>query len=185
MDDRTAFFDKITEMTKKTQQEITKIYIDSRLEKHSEIRSMFMKELGLSYGFANTLTHYVTKTDGASLSEGKTINQVLDEIYFGEKEKFRTIHDFLMKKIEIFGKFEIAPKKGYLSLKQKKQFATIGPKTNSRMEIGINGKNILGGQRLLEQPKGSMCQYIVRIVDIKEIDDELIFWLHEAYNQSI
>jgi len=184
MDEKTMFIDKITEMTGKTELEIKKMLKDSQLEKHSDIRILLMNQLGLSYGYANTYTHYLMKTDGASLAEGKSLNQVLDEMYNKEKSKFRIIHDEMMKEIEKFGEFEIVPKKGYLSLKQKRQFAMIGPKTNTRMEIGINLKNAIQNPQFEKQPKGSMCDYIVKISDIKDINIELFEWLNEAYKQS-
>lgn len=184
MDEKTIFFEKIKEMTGKKESEIRKMYLDSLLEKHSDIRTLFINQLGLSYGFANTLAHYVMKTDGASLAEGKTINQVLDEIYSGEKAKFRAVHDIIMKEIEKFGGFEIIPKKGYVSLKQKKQFAMIGPKTNSRMEIGINIKKVIQNPHFEEQPKGSMCQYVFKLTDINDLSNDLFYWLKEAYEES-
>ena len=184
MDERQSFFEKMKEMTGKNEKEITKIFKDSQLEKHSEIRTLFIEKLGLSYGFANTLSHYIAKTDGSSLAQDKTMDELLDEIYSKEKAKFRPIHEKLISEIKKFGDFEIVPKKGYMSLKQKRQFAMIGPKTNQRMEIGINAKSITGTARLEEQPKGSMCQYIVKITDIDEVNPELIHWLKEAYQQS-
>jgi len=184
MDEKAKFFEKMKEITGKTEAEITKIYLDSKLEKHSEVRNLLANQLGLSYGFANTLTHYVMKSDGTSIADGKTQNQVLDEIYSGEKAKFRIIHDRLINMIENFGEFEVVPKKGYVSLKNKKQFVMIGPKTNSRMEIGINAKNLINHVRLEEQPKGSMCQYIVKISDLNDVNSELISWIKEAYEQS-
>ena len=75
----------------------------------------------------------------------------------------------------------MAPKKGYVSLRRKKQFAMIGPKTNTRFEVGINAKDLKKNSRLLEQPKGSMCNYIVSLADEKEVDSELIAWLKSAY----
>jgi len=184
MDEKSIFFEKMTEMTGKKEPEIRKIYLDSKLEKHSDIRTLFMNQLGLSYGYANTLAHYVMKTDGVSLAEGKTMNQVLDEIYSGEKMKFRVIHDTIMKEIEKFGGFEIVPKKGYVSLKQKRQFAMIGPKTNSRMEVGINIKKSIQNPQFEEQPKGSMCQYLVKISQISELNNDLFKYLKVAYEES-
>jgi hypothetical protein len=73
------------------------------------------------------------------------------------------------------------PKKGYVSLRRKKQFAMIGPKTNTRFEVGINAKGFTKNSRLLEQPGGSMCNYIVNVSDTKEVDAELVEWLRSAY----
>lgn len=184
MDEKTKFYERIKEITGKTEAEINRIYVDSKLEKHSEVRSLFADQLGLSYGFANTLAHYVMKSDGSSIADGKTLEQVLDEIYSGEKAKFRNIHDKLVEEIENIGEFETVPKKGYVSLKCKRQFVMIGPKTNSRMEVGINAKNLVVQPRLVEQPKGSMCQYIVKVTDLDDVNSELISWIKEAYEQS-
>ena len=153
----------------------------SGLSKHGEIRDMLKEKLGLGHGDANMLVHVVLKSDGASAAEGKSTNAVLDEIYSGPKTSFRPIHETLMKHINKFGEFEIVPKKGYVSLRRKKQFAMIGPKTNTRFEVGINAKDFKKNVRLLEQPKGSMCNYIVNLTDAQEVDAELIAWLKSAY----
>jgi hypothetical protein len=97
---------------------------------------------------------------------------------------FRPIHEKLMKETHKFGEFEIVPKKGYVSLRRKKQFAMIGPKTNTRFEVGINAKEFTKNSRLLEQPRGSMCNYIVNVTDAKEVDAELVGWLKSAYEQA-
>ena len=86
-----------------------------------------------------------------------------------------------MKEIGKFGEFEVAPKKGYVSLRRKKQFAMIGPKTNTRFEVGLNAKDLRKNTRLLEQPKGSMCNYIIQLTDAKEVDAELLGWIKSAY----
>ena len=153
----------------------------SGLSKHGEIRDMLMQKLGLGHGDANTLVHVVFKSDGTRAAEGKSADAVLDEIYTGPKAGFRPIHEKLMKEIEKFGEFEIVPKKGYVSLRRKKQFAMIGPKTNTRFEVGINARDFKKNKRLLEQPKGGMCNYIVNLTDAKEVDSELIAWIKSAY----
>ncbi len=162
--------------------ELSSFVKKSGLSKHGEIRDMLKEKLGLGHGDANTLVHVILQSDGTRAAEGKSEDAVLDEIYSGAKAGFRPIHDKLMKEIRKFGEFEVAPKKGYVSLRRKKQFAMIGPKTNSRFEVGINAKDFKKNARLLEQPKGSMCNYIVNVSDAKEVDAELVAWLKSAFD---
>jgi hypothetical protein len=50
----------------------------------------------------------------------------------------------------------------------------IGPPTRSRVDVGLNAKELLGGERLIAMPAGGMCQYNVRVTDIAQVDQELI-----------
>ncbi len=173
--------DNIQKKTGKSLDELAEIVRKSGLSKHGEIRGYLQSELGLSYGDANAVVHAVLKSDGQRAAEGKTGDAVLDEIYSGAKAGFRPIHDKLIEEINRFGEYEVVPKKGYVSLRRKKQFAIIGPKTNTRFEVGLNAKDLKKNARLLEQPKGSMCNYIVNLTDVKEVDSELIVWLKSSY----
>ena len=161
--------------------ELADLVKTSGLAKHGEIRDMLKDKLGLGYGDANTLVHAIFESDGTRAAQGKSEDAVLDEIYSGAKAGFRPIHDTLIKYINMFGEFEVVPKKGYVSLRRKKQFAMIGPKTNTRFEVGINAKDFKKNARLTEQPKGSMCNYIVSLTDAQQVDSELITWLKSAY----
>ena len=176
--------DNIQKKTGKSLVELSTIVKKSGLTKHGEIRDMLKEKLGLGHGDANMLVHVVLKSDGTSAAEGKSTDAVLDEIYSGPKTSFRSIHEALMKHINKFGEFEIVPKKGYVSLRRKKQFAMIGPKTNTRFEVGINAKDFKKNVRLLEQPKGSMCNYVVNLTDSQEVDSELIAWIKSAYESA-
>mgnify|MGYP003576122790 CR=1 FL=1 len=173
--------DNIQKKTGKSLDQLAVIIKKSGLTKHGEIREYLKRELGLGHGDANTLVHAVLQSDGQRAAEGKSGDQMLDEIYSGAKAHMRPIHEKLMQEINKLGEFEIAPKKGYVSLRRKKQFVMIGPKTNSRFEVGINAKDLEKSARLLEQPKGSMCNYIVNVTDAKEVDSELISWIKSAY----
>jgi hypothetical protein len=173
--------ENIQKKTGKSLDELAAVIRKSGLTKHGEIRDYLKHELGLGHGDANALVHAVLLSDGQRAAEGKNEEAVLDEIYTGAKAHMRPLHQELMKEIKKFGEFEVAPKKGYVSLRRKKQFAMIGPKTNTRFEVGINAKDLKKSQRLLEQPKGSMCNYIVNVTDVKEVDSELIAWLKSAY----
>ena len=173
--------DNIQKKTGKSLDELAAIVKKSGLTKHGEIRDYLKRELGLGHGDANALVHTILQSDGQRAADSKAADQVLDEIYSGAKAHMRPIHEKLMNEINGFGEFEIAPKKGYISLRRKKQFVMIGPKTNTRFEVGINAKGLKKSARLLEQPKGSMCNYIVNLTDVKEVDSELIAWIKSAY----
>ena len=173
--------DNIQKKTGKSLDELTAITRKSGLTKHGEIRDYLKRELDLGHGDANALVHAVFQSDGQRAAEGKSADDVLDEIYTGVKAGMRPIHEALMQQIVKFGEFEIVPKKGYVSLRRKKQFAMIGPKTNTRFEVGINAKDLEKDARLLEQPKGSMCNYVVNVTGTQEVDSELIAWIKSAY----
>jgi hypothetical protein len=172
--------------TGKSFSELSALVVNSGLTQHSQIREMLMRELALGYGDANALVHAVLRTDGARSAEAKGLNAdtVLDEIYTGPKAALRPIHEALMAQIVTFGEFEILPKKGYVSLRRKKQFAMIGPGTNTRVDVGINCKDLGADPRLLEQPKGSMCNYIVRVSDAEHVDSVLLDWLRLAFETA-
>ncbi len=176
--------DNIQKKTGKSLAELGSIIKQSGLTRHGEIVNMLKTTLGLGHGDANALTHAVLQSDGQRAAEGKPLENLLDEIYTGPKAGFRPVHEALMKHINTFGDFEIVPKKGYVSLRRKKQFAMLGPKTNTRFEVGINAKDFNANKRLLEQPKGSMCNYIVNLTEAKEVDAELVAWLKAAYDQA-
>ncbi|MEW6014727.1 MAG: DUF5655 domain-containing protein [Candidatus Zixiibacteriota bacterium] len=172
--------------TGKTLEQLAKIIKESGLTKHGELRSMLQQKLGMGYGDANTLVHYVLKSDGASAAKKGAMSEddVLNGIYSGPKEALRPIHDSLMKHIKNFGEFEIAPKKGYVSLRRKKQFAMIGPATNSRVEVGLNVKGLPAAGRLEAIPPGGMCNYKVKLTEVSQVDKELIGWIKLAFENA-
>ena len=172
--------------TGKSLDQLAEIIRASGLTKHGEIRDMLKRDLGMGHGDANTLVHHVLKssaTTGAE-SKGSAESAVLDEIYSGAKAALRPIHDALMTQIQPFGDFEIAPKKGYVSLRRKKQFAMIGPATNTRVEVGLNMKGVTATDRLVEMPPKSMCQYKVKLAQANEVDAELLGWIRCAFDSA-
>jgi len=173
----------IEKRTGKTQAQLTRIINASGLAKHGELVAMLKQDHGMGHGDANTLVHVVKKSDGASAAAaaGKSGDAVLDDIYTGPKAALRPVHESLMAAIGKLGPYDIAPKKGYVSLRGKKQFAMIGPATNSQIEVGLNMKGVKGTARLVAQKPGGMCQYKVRLGGVGEVDTELITWIKQAY----
>jgi hypothetical protein len=176
----------IENKTGKSLAQLTAAIKKSGKTKHGDIRSWLMETYGIGHGDANSLTHTALKSDGASAAKaaGSSTDDVLAEIYSGKKEHLRPIHEELMKAIAKFGEHEIAPKKGYVSLRRKKQFAMLGPKTNDRFELGLNLKDDIKDTRVKPVPPGGMCQYIVPLTSADEIDDKLIAHVKRAYDAA-
>jgi hypothetical protein len=172
--------------TGKSLAELTALIQGSGLTRHGEIRDMLMHELGLGYGDATMLVHFALQSDGQSAAEAKgtSIDEVVDEIYSGGKADLRLIHDRLMEAINQFGEFEVVPKKGYVSLRRKRQFVMIGPATKTRVEVGINSKTLEATDRLIGMPPGGMCQFKVNLTEAFQVDDELIAWIKQGYDAA-
>ena len=172
--------------TGKTLDQLTAIVKRCGFTKHGEIRDFLKRELGMGHGDANTLVHVVLKSDGASAAEaaGLDPDAVLSQIYTGPKASLRPVHDRIMAAIQPFGPFEVAPKKGYLSLRRKRQFAMVGPATNTQVEIGLNLKEAAATNRLVAVPPGGMCQFKVRVAEPSAVDAELVGWLRRAYDAA-
>jgi hypothetical protein len=149
----------------------------SGLAKVGEQRTMLMETLALGYGDANTLA-LLAKQSAAAAPEG---DDPLDAIYTGAKAPLRALHDKLAAEVDKLGPHEKAPKKAYISLRRKKQFAMLGPATKDQIELGLNAKELPAHARLKVLPAGGMCQYSVRIASAAEIDATLLGWLRAAY----
>lgn len=161
--------------------------------KHGEKRSWLMEHFKLGYGDANTVVHFIDKPlpdlgGGAPVAASPAgrahEGDPLDTIYSGTKAGLRPLHEAVMMAIRAFGDFEEAPKKTYISLRRKKQFATVGPATRETVEIGLNAKDLASHTRLKVQPPGSMCQATTRITSVAEVDGLLKGWLKQAYDAA-
>ncbi len=172
--------------TGKSLAEVRKLVAKSGLTKHGEIRQLLIDKLALGYGDANTLVHFALASDGQSAAEAGSLSAdaVLAGIYTGAKAPLQPLHEKVMLALKKFGPFESVPKKGYLSLRRKKQFAMVGPGTKGRLEIGLNAKALRTSPRLVSMPAGGMCQYKVFVTSAKEVDQELLGWLREAYDAA-
>lgn len=154
--------------------------IASGRSKHGEIRAWFIETLGLGYGDANALAAATLAQEASAPDQGDP----LDQIYAGKKTHLRAVHDRVLSELDAMGPFEIAPKKGYVSLRRKKQFATLGPKTADRAELGINLKAQVGSDRVVAQKPGGMCQYAVALAGPDDVDAEVVSVLKAAFEAA-
>ncbi len=160
---------------------------NSGLTRHGEIRELLKHDFAMGHGDANTLTHYYLGSSAAFTppSGADDLAAVIDALYQGDKAALRPVNDSVMAAIHMLGHFEIAPKKGYLSLRRKKQFAMLGPASRGRIEIGLNMKNMPASERLIPQAAGGMCQYKVYLNRVEELDDDVKGWLKTAFEGAV
>ena len=80
---------------------------------------------------------------------------------------------------------EVSPKKAYVSVRRKKQFAIIQPSTKTRLDVGLNLKGVEPNGSL--EASGSwnaMCTHRVKVEGEKMISKELIEQIRKAYEQA-
>ena len=160
--------------------QLCSLIADSGLTKVGEQRTMLMDKLHLGYGDANTIALLAKR----AVAPADANADPLDAIYTGSKAPLRGLHDKLYAAIGKLGAFETAPKKSYVSLRRKKQFAMIGPATKDQVELGLNVKSLPASARLNVMPPGGMCQYAVRLSGPGDIDAELMGWVRAAFDAA-
>ena len=146
--------------------------------KHSEAVNFLKKEHNVTHGFANTIV-------ALSKEENETPADLVENQYKG-KEKLLPIYESLLTVIKEFGKdVTITPKKTSVSIIRKKQFALIKPATKTRIDLGLKFKDKQTTDRLENSgPFGTMCTHRVKLSNVNEIDNELIAWLKESYQNA-
>jgi hypothetical protein len=159
---------------------------DSGITKHTEIIAMLKSQYGVSHGSANRLALIAREADAASIVRVAKAagSDPVDDMYSGKKADLKPLHDALITTITTFGNdIEVAPKKGYVSLRRKKQFAMIQPTTASRIDVGLILKDATTTERL-ESGSGlnAMFTHRVRVSNARDIDEQLILWLKQAYD---
>lgn len=172
----------LEEKTGKKMEEWIAIANSSNLEKHAEILNYLKTEHGIGHGYANLVVHYA-KQSHAGATENP--DDLITEQYKG-KENLKPWYNRIMNEINKFGKdVSISPKKAYVSIRRKKQFAIIQPSVKTRLDIGLNIKGLAATDKIEAAGTwNSMCTHRVKLTDDKQISQELINWIKQAYEQA-
>ena len=150
--------------------------------KHKELQAYFTETYGLTYGNANVVAIFARdRLKGASGEEANFV----DAQYEGKKAALRPLYDSLIEAITSFGDdVEVSPKRTYVSLRRKKQFALVQPGPG-RVDVGINLKGVEPDGRLEKSGSfNAMCTHRVRVAGVEDVNDELLGWLRQAYEQA-
>lgn len=177
-----TMIDNLQKNTGKSLDEWIKIVKNTGIEKHSEIVKYLKTEHDFTHGFANMVS---LKARSADAGSAESTDQLIEDQY-KNKENLRPFYNQLIKEIKKFGSdVEVAPKKAYVSIRRKKQFALIQPSTKTRLDVGINLKDVDPSGKL--EASGSfnaMCSHRVRIESNADLTAHLFDWLRAAYEEA-
>jgi len=154
----------------------------SGFAKHGELVNFLKEKHGFTHGNANMIVHYAKQSHARAADN---TDDLVTEQYKG-KENLKPWYDKIMKEIGKFGKdIQVSPKKAYVSLVRKKQFAILQPSTKTRLDLGLNIKGVEpSGNVEAGKSWNAMCTHRIRIEDEKLISKDLIAWVKKAYEQA-
>ncbi|AJA08025.1 hypothetical protein SKP52_05495 [Sphingopyxis fribergensis] len=149
---------------------------------HMALVSHLKSEHGLGHGYANMIVHAANGSSSLSQDDDALVAAAFD----GARVHWRPLYDRLTLLVQGFGNdVELAPKKGYVSLRRKKQFALFQPSTKDRFDIGLALKG--------EEPTGklelagswnAMVSHRVRLAADEEAGADVAGWLRAAYDRA-
>lgn len=154
----------------------------SGLTKHTDVVAMLKRDHGMTHGAAHRVSIVARQAEAGPDQAGDPVGA----LYTGRKADLRPLHDALMTAIGAFGDdIEQVPKKGYLSLRRRKQFGMIQPSGAGRIDVGLILKDVPAGGRL-ESAAGfnALFTHRVRLADPAGLDAELVGWLRGAYDRA-
>lgn len=150
--------------------------------KHKALVDHLKANEGLSHGYANSVALRTFGTDASAIGD----DALMAAMFAGPKAALKPIHDKLVAIVRGFGAdVELAPKKGYVSVRRAKQFAILQPSTRDRFDLGLNLKGEPPAGRL--EASGSfnaMVSHRVRLAAPEDVDAEIEAWLRQAYARA-
>ncbi len=154
----------------------------SGIGKHKALVDHLKANEGLTHGYANSVALKAFGTDASAIGD----DALMEAMFAGPKAALKPIHEALVGIVQGFGgDVELAPKKGYVSVRRAKQFAILQPSTKDRFDLGLNLKGDPPAGRL--EASGSfnaMVSHRVRLASPGDVDDEVRVWLRAAYERA-
>lgn len=149
---------------------------------HMALVNHLKAEHGLGHGYANMVVHAANASSSLSQDDDALVAAAFD----GARAIWRPLYDRLIVLAQGFGDdVELAPKKGYVSLRRKKQFALLMPSTKDRFDIGLalKGEEPVGRLELAGS-WNAMVSHRVRVAAGEAAGDDVAGWLRAAYDRA-
>ncbi len=181
-----AYLDNIQAKTGKTPEDFKALAAQKGFMepgvKAGEIVSWLKQDFGLGQGHAMAIVLLLRQASAPKLSPEEAIGKH----FTGSRSHWRKPYDQLIRNVRKFGPdVALASTNSYISLlRSGKKFGVVQI-TSERMDVGIKLKGAPPKGRLEKSGTwNSMVTHRVRVDDPKELNAEILSWLHEAYDQA-
>jgi hypothetical protein len=153
----------------------------SDLRRHREIVAMLKGEHGMTHGSANRVALFAIDRLAATPAPAS----LEDALYPESRRHLLPLHEALMQQVRALGDdIELAPKKAYVSIRRRKQFAMIQPAAK-HIDLGLILPDAPDDARLENADSfNALFTNRVRVRSLDDIDAELVGWLREAYEAA-
>ncbi len=181
-----AYLDNIQAKTGKTPEDFKALAAQKGFMKPGvkagEIVTWLKQDFGLGQGHAMAIVLLLRQASAPKVSS----EEALDKHFTGNRAHWRKPYDQLVRNVKKFGPdVALAPTNSYISLlRSGKKFGVVQV-TSERMDVGIKLKGAPAKGRLERSGTwNNMVTHRVRVDDPKQLNAEILSWLHEAYEQA-
>jgi hypothetical protein len=159
----------------------------SALTKHAEIVAMLKAEHGLRHAAAHRVSLVVRGGPRPVLDPAGKTDDVngLDWLFGPRSRGLQPIGERIIEAVRGFGGgIDLAAKKGYVSIRRRKQFAMLKPGARE-LNVGL----VLEGARTTSRLESAatfnaLFTHRVRLRRIEEVDALLVRWMRAAYDAA-
>jgi hypothetical protein len=155
--------------------ELTKVIAASGLTKHTQVVAMLKQRYGMAHGAAHRVGLVARDRLGAGSPAGARPGE----------PAVTAIYEALLARARSLGPdVEEAPKKGYVSLRRRRQFAMLQPAAK-HVNVGLVLPGVRPTSRLAAAGTwNALFTHRVRVESASQLDGQLTSWLQDAYRAA-
>ena len=158
----------------RTIDELVIVVTESKLTNHNEVVAMLKQRYGMAHGAAHRVSLVARSRTAQPAPAAAGLAPPLQDVYAR----------LLKEAVSLGSDVEQAPKKGYVSLRRRKQFAMVQPGAKW-VNLGLVLAKDKPAGRLESAAKwNALFTHRVRIATTAEIHDRLESWLRKAYEAA-
>lgn len=152
------------------------------IEKPGQAIVYLKSDHGLDHAAAHRIALVARARSSAAVLDAGADPDPISVLYPAARAALKPIHHRVVAYLQTLGPFEVAPKKGYVSLRRSKQFAMLQPGARW-VNLGLVLAGVQAVGRLEDAASfNALFTHRVRITSPEEIDEELQSWLRQAYD---